>query len=343
MKLSVIIPIYNVAPYISACLDSLLVQDIPASDYEIIIVDDGSIDDSLSIVQTYVNNKSNVYIYTQENAGPGAARNYGINKSKGEYIWFVDGDDKIETHCLKSLLAYIDRLNLDLCLCSYKMIYPDSYYRVGHFPYLSERVMTPAAILRENMFPVGVAFYIVRRDILLKNNLHFIPQMYHEDLEFNIRMVGCCERISYYEDDRNGLYHYVQLREGSTMTNPTVQHIKRRIEGYTRILQNIYSLSSENVESSEYVYYVHRLSNEIMVSFLFPLLHKSPIRNKASYYRNLIIENGLHYNLTVETGLSQYKFSLLSLFRSSYIATLLFLCVFNGIGQIRTQLRKYRV
>lgn len=342
MKLSIIIPIYNVEKYISLCLDSLLRQNIPSSDYEIIVIDDGSTDTSQTIVRDYASKYSNISLYMQENAGPGAARNIGIDRSQGEYIWFVDGDDTIQENCLKDLLQYIYRLDVDLCLCSYRMVYKTSSWQLGDYPSLFNKVVCPVDILKRRMFPVGVAFYLVRRRVLEKHGLYFISKMYHEDLEFNIRMVEHCKRISYFDDKKGGLYYYVQERIASTMTNPSVEHILKRIDGYCYILKSIYKnyFSVDGLNSNSYAYHMNSFANQIMISFLFPLIKGVQLKEKSAFYKALITNHDLRYNVNVETGLSYYKFRFLSYVRTSYRLTLLLLTCFDLIGSWRHKLLK---
>lgn len=92
-KVSVIIPVYNVEPYLSSCLDSVCHQTL--RDIEIICINDGSTDRSLDILQSYAERDSRIQVYSQENRGPGKARNAGIYRAHGEYIQFVDSDDML--------------------------------------------------------------------------------------------------------------------------------------------------------------------------------------------------------------------------------------------------------
>ena len=106
MKLSIIIPMYNVEPYIEKCLLSCLNQNIPHADYEIIVVNDGSPDGSLGIARRIASTVDNMLIVSQENGGLSAARNKGLSYAKGEYVWFVDSDDWIEENCSFYSLYY---------------------------------------------------------------------------------------------------------------------------------------------------------------------------------------------------------------------------------------------
>lgn len=103
MLLSIIVPVYNTEKYIKECLDSLVNQDIPKSEYEIICVNDGSTDGSLAILRNYEKAHENIHIIDQTNAGVCVARNRGTEIAKGEYIWYIDADDLIAVNCLKNL------------------------------------------------------------------------------------------------------------------------------------------------------------------------------------------------------------------------------------------------
>ena len=112
IKLSIIIPVYNTEAYLRRCLDSCLHQDLPMDQYEIIAVNDGSTDRSLEILKDYERQYTNIHVYSQENKRQGAARNYGLTKASGEYIWFVDADDWIANNCLRKLSLSLDGIDI---------------------------------------------------------------------------------------------------------------------------------------------------------------------------------------------------------------------------------------
>lgn len=114
-KVSVIIPVYNVEKYLSQCLDSLVNQTL--SDIEIICIDDGSSDKSFEILQEYANKDSRIKIFKQENQGAAVARNNGLDKATGDYLYFMDSDDYIKLDCLEKLYNKIILENSDICVC----------------------------------------------------------------------------------------------------------------------------------------------------------------------------------------------------------------------------------
>ena len=118
-RLSIIVPVYNVENYLEKCLKSLLTQDIPINQYEIIIINDGSTDGSLAIAESYQNLYSNVRIFSQENKGLGGARNTGIKEAKGACLFFVDSDDYIQVNSLSALLNCFETEKLDVLRFNY--------------------------------------------------------------------------------------------------------------------------------------------------------------------------------------------------------------------------------
>lgn len=123
IKLSIIVPIYNVEPYLRKCVESLLTQDLSPAEYEIILVDDGSPDGCPAICDEYAQalhssggsrKGANIKVIHQPNGGLSAARNTGIMAAKGDYVCFVDSDDYLEPNVLGGLMAQVERDNLDV-------------------------------------------------------------------------------------------------------------------------------------------------------------------------------------------------------------------------------------
>ena len=113
VKLSIIIPYYNANRWIGRMLDSLLNQDMPADDYEIIVVDDGSTEKA-EVLNSYAHQHSNIKIVRQENSGPGAARNTGLTLAMGEYVLFCDSDDFVAEKCLSLMCHVAHKRRLDM-------------------------------------------------------------------------------------------------------------------------------------------------------------------------------------------------------------------------------------
>lgn len=209
IKLSIIIPVYNVEEYVEKCIVSCAEQDLPSSSYEIIVVNDGSKDKSLEKVENLAERYDNISVTSQPNAGPSAARNTGLSLVRGEYIWFVDADDWIEANCLRSITG---RLNgIDVLAMGYRFIEngTTSIVRVSN-----ESAKTGRELLLSPIF-LANPFYIYKKTFLERSNLHFELGLLHEDFEFVPRMLYCAETIDVYSDI---VYNYFK-REGSITTS----------------------------------------------------------------------------------------------------------------------------
>lgn len=124
IKVSVIVPVYNVEKYLRQCLDALVNQTL--KDIEIICVNDGSSDNSLQILQEYSYNYPNIIVINQKNQGAGLARNVGINQAQGDYIGFVDPDDWIEPDMFEILYNKAVMTDVDIVECDYRMVFENS-------------------------------------------------------------------------------------------------------------------------------------------------------------------------------------------------------------------------
>ena len=129
---SVIIPAYNIEKYISRCLDSIIAQTY--NNLEIIVVDDGSKDQTAEILDDYQKRDSRIIVIHKENGGVSSARNQGLDIAKGDYIGFVDGDDLIKPNMYEVLVKLLEEENADIAHCGYQMVFPDRvdyYYNTG--------------------------------------------------------------------------------------------------------------------------------------------------------------------------------------------------------------------
>lgn len=234
MKLSIIVPIYNVAPYLRKCVDSLLAQDI--SDYEIILVDDGSTDDSgtiadelLAYPQPLPKGKGVLMkVIHQENAGLSAARNSGVKVAQGDYIMFVDSDDYLQPNVLGALMEHVERDNLDVLRFNYQNV--NEQYEV-FLPFkdakrdvdYSEDVVDGETFLNKRLGPACYAvMFVVHREIVLQEQ--FTPNIYFEDTDWTPRMLIKANRVA---STSMVVYNYL-WRQGS-ITLPTEPQKREKV------------------------------------------------------------------------------------------------------------------
>ncbi len=175
MKLSIIVPVYNVEKYIVKCIESLLNQNV--EDYEIIIVNDGTRDRSIDLIRERFQSDK-LLIFEQENMGLSEARNTGLKKSHGEYVWFFDSDDWMETNSLKDIVKTLNGEDL---------LYFQRYYeeKNGCYKIISgPEVVLSGKALSKSKYHHPVQFYIYKSSFLENNNLIFEKGLIHEDSLF---------------------------------------------------------------------------------------------------------------------------------------------------------------
>lgn len=191
-KVSVIIPVYNVEKYVSACLDSMLLQDYP--NMELVVVNDGSTDGSAALCEQYAARHTNIKLIHQENGGLSAARNTGIRSASGEYLLFCDSDDYLSEQTVVSrLVAHIREYDADVVLFRYKKLYDSTgkYVETTQPVDLAAlRLLTDPAqrlkFLSENMLYISSACTkFIKREFILRHNLFFPVGANAEDIEWS--------------------------------------------------------------------------------------------------------------------------------------------------------------
>ena len=237
MKLSIIVPIYNVAPYLRKCVDSLLAQDI--SDYEIILVDDGSTDDSGAIADELVHafslsplaSRLQLRVIHQSNAGLSAARNTGIAAAIGDYIMFVDSDDYLQPNVLGTLMEQVGRDNLDVLRFNYQNVRESGEVFVPHegmkkdYNNYSSEPTDGLTFLNDRMWvQCYVVQFLVRREIVLQEQ--FTPGIYFEDTDWTPRMLLRSKRVA---STDLVVYNYL-WREGSiTLSQKDINKMRKQL------------------------------------------------------------------------------------------------------------------
>lgn len=246
-KVSIIVPIYNTEKYLKKCLDSLVNQTL--DDIEIILINDGSTDNSQNIIDEY----SSIYLnkiksFTKENGGQASARNLGITKATGQYIGFVDSDDWIELNMYEELYNKAIKDNLDIVCCNLFLIMN------GVKQKCAERLIYPNNITKNYIInECDPCNKIIKKDLLLNNNIVFLENRIYEDLAMIPTLALYTNRIGYID---YYLYNYL-IREGSTMNqtkyNKKLEDIFYVMEELSNKFKNSFS------EELEFIYIKHLL------------------------------------------------------------------------------------
>lgn len=214
MFISIVIPIYNVEKYLSKCIESCLNQNIDKSKYEIILIDDGSPDNCPNIADYYAKKYDNITVIHQLNQGLSVARNRGLAIAKGEYIWFVDSDDWIKTDCLNDIILVLNNEKPDFLQIPFYYVWENDKCKKSNRPIWDGVIDGPTAYKKNGIY-LAAQFSIVKRAILIDNNLRFYPGILHEDIEYKPKLIALSQKcISY----KRPVYYYLQ-RDSDSITS----------------------------------------------------------------------------------------------------------------------------
>lgn len=257
--ISIIIPAYNSADHISKCLDSI--KDNTFKDYEIIIIDDASDDDTTDIIQKYLEDPRISLIRNIDNKGVSYCRNIGINKAKGEYICFIDSDDLVDKDYLKTLYETMIKDRCDWVACNYKKL-NDGY--TSEVPY----VTIDTAVIIDNKELMKLIYYgysgynlssccmgVYRKSIIVDNDVYFDENIsYGEDILFNQKLSRYIYRFKYIDSN---LYIY---------RDPSSSAIN--IDMLIQLFVSIYKTDNElTIEMAKYIVtqYIKYLSDHVYI------------------------------------------------------------------------------
>ncbi len=228
MKLSILIPMYNAQQYIENCLNSLVSQDLSKSQYEIIVMDDGSTDNFPVIVKEYSNRYENIKLLCERNEGAYKTRNKLLKLAKGKYIYNIDADDYITHNSLGTILELAENTNVDMF--SFKTRETSDL----------NIIETPTNLLRQEVILSDgydflkkhrdlrheVWWYFVRRDLIESLDLKFSNNQYNADVLFTLELLVNAKQVAYFPVS---IHRYV-INDMSIMRKDTQEAKLKRIE-----------------------------------------------------------------------------------------------------------------
>lgn len=228
MKLSIVIPVYNVECYLCECIESVL--SLKLQDFEVICVNDGSTDGSYSILLEYQKNNRQLKVISQSNKGLSEARNTGLKESVGDFVYFLDSDDYLlNDKSLQELLIKAVENNLDVAVGN-ALINGEKKYIEGLSDMCGvvldgkQYFRQSYANIRDLATPVWL--YLYKRDYLINNTFSFYPGLLHEDELFTPTIIYHAARMAFYDIP---LIHYRFNREGSIVNSVTVKNFQDRL------------------------------------------------------------------------------------------------------------------
>lgn len=226
MLLSIVLPVYNVEDYLPKCIEKCENQDLQKVDYELIVVIDGSPDNSIEVAKKYQEIYTNIRVVTRENGGLSAARNTGLKTAEGDYVWFVDSDDYINNDILAGIASQLRENNLDALWLDWQDVNEEGTILPAFAPHAYRNctnTMSGSQFMADVLSNYLYAWsFIYRRTFLLSNNLLFTEGMYYEDTDFAFRSLPLIKRIKKYN---KVCYNYLQ-REGSIVHNTSMRKLE---------------------------------------------------------------------------------------------------------------------
>lgn len=197
MKLSIVVPVYNVERYVRKCILSIINQDEDLfKGIELIIVNDGTKDKSVEQIQDLVDHYDNITLINQENLSLSVARNNGMAEAKGDYVWFVDSDDWITTDAIKYIFPYLDGVN-DIITINFTSVTEDGE-TINDVPYGDVKTLSGKDSFRQGCeFSTMAQRGVYRKDFMEKKGLSFMPGVYNQDDELCLRASYLAEQVTF--------------------------------------------------------------------------------------------------------------------------------------------------
>lgn len=253
--LSIIVPVYNGENFIEDCIDSIINQTL--KDIEILIINDGSKDNTLNIIESIAKSDSRIKILNQKNSGVSAARNNGISKSRGKYITFVDADDYIDKTMYEKMYKKAEEFNSDIVICNVNDVL-NGNKKVSlnlNEGIIDIRKLTESEFLSNEYFKLGTAVWhkIFKSNLIKENKIKFInySEVASEDTLFNYEAMLKAKRLYCIEE---ALYDYKINENSLTKSKSAKENMIKRCMNTVNIMSDF--LSKNKIEGENFIDYI---------------------------------------------------------------------------------------
>lgn len=316
MKLSIIIALYNTETFIEKCIRSIYVEnELSADQYEVIVINDGSTDNSRIIIERLQNEFSNIKLINKENGGQSTARNIGFNLAKGDYIFCLDSDDFIDSNVLVKALNYCIKNDLDMLPIFYRT-YSESYDELkekkDNYP-IVDIIMEGGDFMNKFVVSGSMWRYLYKTSLLKQYNLFLTEGIYHEDEEFIIKILSYTKRISY---QRHMVYNHI-VRFNSTVNKKTKEHRDKLLKDLLVVIKNLEQHRHIFNETSKEYIGISKKLEQLTVSIFLRMKADKLNFAETKYFINELKEFNL-YPLKIRN--LSFKFKLVAmLFNNSFL------------------------
>lgn len=249
IKVSIIVPVYNAEKYIDRCIKSIIEQTY--KNVEIILINDGSKDSSLSILRDFEKKDSRITLIDQSNKGPSASRNIGIEKSTGDYIAFIDADDNIELNYIEKMVEYAYRLNTDMVVCNYKEVRIEGDISSNIFTFINdgEAYNCDLKCIGEVLCGRGGLVWgkLLKSSAIKENNIKFDDNISMcEDLLFSLEFIKNTKRLSRIND-------YLYIHNKYNDESITAKYNKELFNEQVKVQRELEQFVDDNNFNNSYI------------------------------------------------------------------------------------------
>lgn len=305
IKISVIVPIYNVEEYLDECMESLLNQTFNL--FEVIAIDDGSTDSSFEILKKYETRFKHIKIISKSNGGLSNTRNLGIEKSEGDYILFLDSDDMLRKDALEKLYNLAIKYKLDLVVYDGKRV-DEINGVVDKEKYNRRKIYNEELLNKEEYFKgagkkgmLHTPFHFYSKTIINKNKLRFEEGILHEDELFSITGYQFVEKVGYCKDQL-----YIRRYRSDSIMSSNIYKNKKSLNSYKYILSEFNKIKSNNRNNKDLVSLIDKRGTMLMCNLMRYENYniKDLIKSKKEYNFNIsiirLVYNFMNYNVLIK-------------------------------------------
>ena len=280
MKLTIVVPVYNVEKYVRKCILSIINQDDGLfHDIEVIIVNDGTKDMSIEQIQDLVDKYENITLINQKNLSLSVARNNGMALAKGDYVWFVDSDDWISADAIKIIMPYLDNVN-DIVTFAFTQVTETEESLHGVY-YKEAKTFSGIETFRNKCeFSTMAQRGIYRIDFLRQNNLSFMPGVYNQDDEL-------CLRASYFAKTvtllPQSIYYF--LRTTGDKHKSIMNTVKPKLGyDYLTVSKSLANFSRKNVKEKD-IFKLFEAHIAVLLNCGLSVIGKCPKEDQQKYLK----------------------------------------------------------
>ena len=239
ITISILVPVYNAERYLDECLSSLCQQEI--DNFEIICINDGSTDNSLSIIEKYLDQNNNIRLVDKKNTGYGESMNRGIRLARGKYIGILEPDDFVNKNMFKTLVNLADKYGADIARGNYCFYNGDDNINKYHAILEDEVGKIIKPINNTHIFyePPAIWSSIYNKEFLIKNKILFLetPGAAYQDTSFNFKVLACAEKIVF--TDQANIYYRTDNINSSVKDQKKIFYVRKEYNEIEKFIDNL--------------------------------------------------------------------------------------------------------